>query len=401
MERAAAVNVNKKVKVRTVRYFDFTLLFMVLFACAVGLIIIYSSSAYIAQSKNLEPTHFLRKQFWSIVVGSIGMLGLSFINFRIFKLVIKFKRPSFLRSTPEKDCIKIKMPYVMLFIMTLVQFYATSFSESANGAQRWIRIGGMSIQPAEFSKFAVIIFAAYVCYKYPKELANSFGLGFLKYFICVAPLIFLIGVENMSSAIITLGIFVAICFVASDRKLYFFIFGALGAAGIAAVLIFFGGYRAERIAIFLNLEEHEKGQQILQGLYAIASGGIFGTGLGGSRQKYGRVPEAYNDMVFTIICEELGLFGGIAIIILFMFIISRIIIIIMNTKDRFGAFIGVGVMSQIAIQTILNIAVVNNMIPSTGISLPFISYGGTAVIVLLCEIGVLLNIARQIEYRTY
>lgn len=389
----------RKGKIRTVRYFDFTLLFLVFFACAIGLVIIYSSSAYIAQSKNLRPTHFLMQQLKSIMVGTAGMLVLSLIDYKWFKVVIKFKHPKFLLRAMNKDCIKVKIPYLMLFVMICLQGYASFLSEGKNGSKRWLEIFGMSIQPVEFAKFAVIIFGAYVCCKFPKELSKANGSGFLKCLIFVSPLIILIAKENMSSAIITLGIFVSICFVASDKKLYFFVMGALSAVGLWIGLKFLGGYRAERIEIFLNLESHEKGQQILQGLYAIASGGIFGKGLGGSEQKYGRVPEAYNDMVFTIIVEELGLFGGIAIIIMFMFIISRIIIIIMNTEDKFGAYIGVGIMSQIAIQTILNIAVVNNMIPSTGIALPFISYGGTAVIIMLCEIGVLLNIAKKIEYK--
>ena len=151
--------------------------------------------------------------------------------------------------------------------------------------------------------------------------------------------------------------------------------------------------------IHANVETSEKGQQILQGLYAIASGGLFGKGLGGSEQKYGRVPEAYNDMIFTIVCEEFGIFGGIAVIVLFGLILYRMFIVIMNAKDRFGALVGAGIMSQIAIQVVLNILVVTNVIPSTGVILPFISFGGTAVIIMLFEIGVFLNISLQIEYK--
>ena len=171
------------------------------------------------------------------------------------------------------------------------------------------------------------------------------------------------------------------------------------AASIKAVVKLQGGYRSARLEIHANVETSEKGQQILQGLYAIASGGLFGKGLGGSEQKYGRVPEAYNDMIFTIVCEEFGIFGGIAVIVLFGLILYRMFIVIMNAKDRFGALVGAGIMSQIAIQVVLNILVVTNVIPSTGVILPFISFGGTAVIIMLFEIGVFLNISLQIEYK--
>ena len=171
------------------------------------------------------------------------------------------------------------------------------------------------------------------------------------------------------------------------------------AASIKVVVKLLGGYRSARLEIHANVETSEKGQQILQGLYAIASGGLFGKGLGGSEQKYGRVPEAYNDMIFTIVCEEFGIFGGIAVIVLFGLILYRMFIVIMNAKDRFGALVGAGIMSQIAIQVVLNILVVTNVIPSTGVILPFISFGGTAVIIMLFEIGVFLNISLQIEYK--
>jgi hypothetical protein len=179
---------------------------------------------------------------------------------------------------------------------------------------------------------------------------------------------------------------------------YLVLAGVMAASMKAAVKLL-GGYRSARLEIHANVETSEKGQQILQGLYAIASGGLFGKGLGGSEQKYGRVPEAYNDMIFTIICEEFGIFGGIAVIVLFGLMLYRMFIVIMNAKDRFGALVGVGIMSQIAIQVVLNILVVTNRIPSTGVILPFISFGGTAVVIMLFEMGIFLSIARQIEYR--
>ena len=189
------------------------------------------------------------------------------------------------------------------------------------------------------------------------------------------------------------AIYGVIIFVNAKKTLpYFALAGITGIAVIKGVK-FFGGYRSDRLEILENVETSEKGQQILQGLYAIASGGLFGKGLGGSEQKYGRVPEAYNDMIFTIICEEFGLFGGIAVILLFALILYRMFVVIMNAKDRFGALVGIGIMSQIGIQVVLNILVV------TSIILPFISFGGTAIIIMLFEIGIFLNISWKIEYK--
>ena len=205
--------------------------------------------------------------------------------------------------------------------------------------------------------------------------------------------------ENLSAAIIVAGIYGCIIFVNAKKTLPYLVLAGIMAASIKAVVKLLGGYRSARLEIHANVETSEKGQQILQGLYAIASGGLFGKGLGGSEQKYGRVPEAYNDMIFTIVCEEFGIFGGIAVIVLFGLILYRMFIVIMNAKDRFGALVGAGIMSQIAIQVVLNILVVTNVIPSTGVILPFISFGGTAVIIMLFEIGVFLNISLQIEYK--
>ena len=205
--------------------------------------------------------------------------------------------------------------------------------------------------------------------------------------------------ENLSAAIIVAGIYGCLIFVNAKKTLPYLVLAGIMAASIKAVVKLLGGYRSARLEIHANVETSEKGQQILQGLYAIASGGLFGKGLGGSEQKYGRVPEAYNDMIFTIVCEEFGIFGGIAVIVLFGLILYRMFIVIMNAKDRFGALVGAGIMSQIAIQVVLNILVVTNVIPSTGVILPFISFGGTAVIIMLFEIGVFLNISLQIEYK--
>ena len=177
-------------------------------------------------------------------------------------------------------------------------------------------------------------------------------------------------------------------------------FFALGGFGIAfgSIFIYLERYRADRIKIWLNPEAYEKGYQTLQGLYAIGSGGLFGKGLGESMQKLGFIPEAQNDMIFSVICEELGLFGAVCVILLFLLMIWRFMIIANNASDLYGALVVVGIMAHLSIQVILNIAVVTNTIPNTGISLPFISYGGTSVLFLLAEMGLALSVAKGIKF---
>ena len=206
------------------------------------------------------------------------------------------------------------------------------------------------------------------------------------------PIVGLVGTNNLRTAIINLGIAVILIFVASPKYLQFI---AVGEAGIGFVAIFLAtaSYRLERLAIWLNPEEYEKGYQTLQGLYAIGSGGIFGVGIGNGKQKLGFVPEAQNDMIFSIICEELGLFGAGLLILLFGILIWRLMVVASHTKDLYGCLIVTGIMAHIMIQVILNIAVVTNTIPNTGITLPFVSYGGTSVLFLLAEMGIALNIS--------
>jgi len=379
------------------RYYDFNLAFLILFACAIGLIIIYSASAYIAKSKNLESTYFLKRQLITIGAGFGLMILFSFINYKWFKFRVKLPIPRFLRAILHRKSFVISLPGTLLVGMTVLQGYTSFLAPIHNGARRWLIVGGFTFQPSELAKFVVIIFGAYICSRKPKEI-NTFW-GFIKAMLYVTPLIALILKENLSAAIIVTAIYGVIIFVNAKKTLPYFILAGIAGIAVKAGVKFFGGYRSDRFEILENVETSEKGQQILQGLYAIASGGLFGKGLGGSEQKYGRVPEAYNDMIFTIICEEFGLFGGLAIILLFALILVRMFVVIMNAKDRFGALVGVGIMSQIGIQVVLNILVVTSVIPSTGVILPFISFGGTAVIIMLFEIGIFLNISWKIEYK--
>jgi len=190
---------------------------------------------------------------------------------------------------------------------------------------------------------------------------------------------------------------VSICFVASRKKGYFVVAAILFVI-VGSFLVFGVSYRGERVEVWRNVETHPKGYQILQGLYAIASGGLFGKGLGNSMQKLGFIPEAHNDMIFSVICEELGMFGAIAVIMLFLLLIWRLFTIAINAPDLFGGLIATGVLTHIAVQVLINVAVVTNSIPATGIPLPFISYGGSSLVVLLVEMGLVLSVSNKIEH---
>ena len=222
-------------------------------------------------------------------------------------------------------------------------------------------------------------------------------MTFVKIRAIVLPIVAVVAYNNLSTAIIILGIAVCMLFVASPKYSHFVLMAAaVGVVGV--VFISFEAYRMDRIKIWLNPEAYEKGYQTLQGLYAIGSGGLFGKGLGESMQKLGFIPEAQNDMIFSVICEELGLFGAVCVILLFLLMIWRFMIIANNASDLYGALVVVGIMAHLSIQVILNIAVVTNTIPNTGISLPFISYGGTSVLFLLAEMGLALSVAKGIKF---
>ena len=266
--------------------------------------------------------------------------------------------------------------------------------EEYNGSKRWLSFGPFSFQPSEFSKVAVILFLAWLVTRSGRKMGSMKAL--LGVMVSILPIVGLVGASNLSTAIIILGIGVTLVFVASPRYTPFLLMGAVG-AGFMAVFLALESYRLERLLIWRNPEAYEKGYQTLQGLYAIGSGGLFGRGLGESVQKLGFVPEAQNDMIFSIICEELGLFGAGTLLFLFLVLIWRLFVIASRASDLFGALIAAGAMAHMMIQVILNIGVVTNTIPNTGITLPFISYGGTSIVFLLLEMGVVLSVSSMVE----
>ena len=368
-------------KGRMQSYYDYSLLFLILFLVCFGLVMIYSTSSYNAQRLYNDATYFLQRQAIFAGAGILVMLFVSKIDYHLLA-----------KNLP---IIKLKPITILYFLCVGLQVYVLLFGTDINGSKRWVDMGSLGrFQPSELSKIAVILVTAYIVNLAPKKM-DKFR-GFLKIILFIAPLLGLIIIENFSTALIACVIMVAICFVASKKKGYFITSG-IALIGVGALFISLVGYRAQRIVIWLNVETEPKGYQILQGLYAIASGGIFGKGLGESMQKLGFIPESHNDMIFSVICEELGLFGAFALILLFILLIWRIFIIAINSTDLFGGLIATGVLAHIATQVLINIAVVTNSIPSTGIPLPFISYGGSSVMVILFEMGIVLSVSNQIK----
>ncbi len=378
----------KRKKEQSEYFFDYSLLFIVLFLLGFGLIMIYSASSYEAFTDFGDAAYYLKKQAIAIVVGMVAMIVVANIPYHFWE---RFAVLGYLVSV------------VLIFLVK------SPLGVSANGATRWIRIPGvgLQVQPAEIAKLCMILFLAVLVCKMGKKVRTMKG-----FFIMVAvplPIFLLIWkvTNNMSSALIVMAIAIFMVFVASPDYKKFVIMG-LGVLSVAAVLVFYvvnsdasANFRFERIRVWLDPESDAQGVgfQTLQGLYAIGSGGIWGNGLGQSIQKLNFLPEAQNDMIFSIICEELGLFGAIAVILMFIMLIWRMMIIANNAPDLFGAMLVVGVIGHIAVQAILNIAVVTASIPNTGISLPFISYGGSSVMFLLIEIGLVLSVARRIQLK--
>ncbi|MBQ8278276.1 MAG: cell division protein FtsW [Roseburia sp.] len=368
----------KQKKNKPLRYYDYSLLFLIIFLLCFGLVMLYSTSSYYGFTRFDDSAYYVKKQLFATGLGIVVMFVLSMIPYQFWMKFASFG-------------------YIVAFGLCVAVIFV---GREAGGQSRWLQIGPLSFQPSELAKLAMILFLATVIYKAPKSLGTWQNL--LKIGLMSAPMIAPILYNNLSTAIIIAGIVVCMLFVASHKSRYFIILGAVGVVAVALVIMLAisgsdGGYRLERVQIWLNPEAHEKGYQTLQGLYAIGSGGLFGKGLGESMQKLGFIPEAQNDMIFSVICEELGLFGAVCVIILFILVIWRLMIIANNAQDLFGSLLVVGVMSHLSIQVILNIAVVTNTIPNTGISLPFISYGGTSILFLLAEIGLALSVARGIK----
>ena len=346
---------------------DYVLLILVLLLVVFGLVVLYSTSAYNGRVKFADPAYYLRKQFFATSIGLFSMYLVSCMDYR------RLQNYAWIGYG------------IALMLSTAVLFVGREY----NGSKRWLALGPLSFQPSEYAKLAVVVLLAAIVSRNASHM-KSWKYMFLV-ILLILPVVGLVGSNNLSTAIIILGIAVILIFVANPQFLPFLWIGGTG-VGFIGIFLSLESYRLERLAIWRNPELYEKGYQTMQGLYAIGSGGLWGKGLGNSIQKLGKIPEPYNDYIFSIICEELGIFGAGLVILLFIFLLYRIYTISQTAEDMLGRMLTIGVFSHIALQVILNLLVVTGLFPTTGVTLPFFSYGGSASVFLLMEIGLVLSV---------
>lgn len=380
------VSGNKKIK-RTSKFLnnkvDYILVVTVLILLSIGVVMVLSASAPSSLSQNKSSYTYFLKQFGFAIVGLGIMWFTSKVDYRFYK----------------KYYWIIYIISVAILLLVLIP----GVGVEVKGARRWIKLPIIGqFQPSEVTKIGMILFYAGYLTDHKNEL-KDFWRGFIKPLVLLGiPILILYGIQNhLSVSIVIAAITCVMMLMAGCRMLHFVIAGGIGVAGIASYLVKnltseSDSFRIDRILVFLNpwSDATGTGYQMIQSLYAIGSGGLFGVGLGNSKQKYLYIPEPQNDFIFAIVAEELGFVGCAVIILLFGIFVWRGIVIAMKAPDMYGSLIAVGVTTLVAIQAIINIAVVTASIPTTGMALPFFSYGGTALVILLFAVGILLNISR-------
>ena len=381
-----STNTRVKKKEHSIAYFDYSLLAILICLICFGLVMLYSTSSYSAMmNQNGDSLFYFKRQVLFCIVGLIGMWIVSRIDYHWY-----FERSKFFY-------------FISIFMMFLVK---TPLGKEVNGAKRWIKLPfGQQLQPAEIAKIAIILFIPALICTMGREIKTLEGIvKVLAWGAFSAAVVFII-TENLSTAIIVMGITCIMIFVVHPKTRIFIIIavgiiliGIVGARVLGMAMETSGNFRLRRILVWLNPEKYasEGGYQIMQALYAIGSGGFFGKGLGNSAQKM-IIPEVQNDMILSIICEELGVFGAIMVLILFGMLLYRLLFIAQNAPDLYGSLVVSGIFAHIALQVILNVMVVINCIPTTGITLPFISYGGTSVLFLMAEMGLALGVSSKIK----
>ena len=355
---------------------DIPFLTLVLMLLAVGLAMLYSASS----AQSMYDTHYDSSTRYLLKQAVCAVLGLG--------CMVLFSR------IPSMVWFRLAWPLygvsIILLLLVLVM------GRSVNGAQRWISIAGIQFQPSELAKFTMILCLARLTKEYGPD-ARKFRFGVLGFGCALLGILIPLALEKHLSAILLMGMVAVVMMYIAGTDPRWLLAGAGAAVVFVIVYITFMGYAGDRVTAWLHPEADpgDTGYQILQSLYAIGSGGLFGLGLGKSRQKYLYLPFQYNDYIFAVICEELGLAGALGIIALFCLTILRGYWIALRARDRFSTVLAAGLVTLIAIQTILNLGVVTNLLPSTGIALPFFSYGGTALAVNLGEMGIVLSISRH------
>ena len=371
-----------KKQIKTVnKPFDFVLFITVLILLAMGIIMVLSASSPSALAESGNSYAYVSRQAMFAVIGIGLMLFISKIDYHEYA---KFSRIAYIGS---------------IIVLALVPLLGSS----AKGATRWLEIGPIRFQPSEVAKIALIIFYASWLTKNKDNLKELVG-GFIKPFLFLVPIaiILVIFQDHLSVTIIIIAVISIMMLMAGTRMRYFVSLGTAGIVGAGGLLFALakftekGAFRIARITTFLDpwSDEQGAGWQIIQSLYAIGSGGLFGAGLGESKQKFLYIPEPHNDFIFSVLAEELGFIGCAVVIILFAIFIWRGLLVAMKAPDMFGSLVAVGITSLIGLQAIMNIAVVTSSMPNTGIPLPFFSYGGTALVILLCSVR---NIIKHIK----
>lgn len=356
---------------------DYPLLYVTLLLTLIGVVMIFSASYYYAYYQFHDSYHFLKKQLIGILLGIIVMYITSQLDYRVFK--------------------KLSVLLYIIGAVLLVAVLIPGIGKLVNNARRWIDIGPVQFQPSELAKYAlVILLASYL--DDASESRSKFKVFIISLLLSGVYFALIYKEPNMSTAILILGITMLMLFAWGINISYFVPIGVL-ALPVLYYLTVKEKYRLERIQVLFNpwADPTDRGYQIIQSLYAIGSGGLFGMGLGQSRQKLLYIPEPHTDFIFSVLCEELGFVGAVFVIILFILFIWRGIIIALHARDRFGTLLAFGVTSIIAIQSVLNIAVVTASVPATGVPLPFITYGGTSIVFHMFGVGLLLSISRRIK----
>ena len=365
-------------KIRSGADVDILFLTLLLLLLTVGLTMLYSASY--AQSEfdtgYTVTTRYLQKQAASGVIGLVAM--------------------AFVSRIPVDFWLRIAWPLYWISVVLLLSVLV--FGQSVNGAKRWISIAGIQFQPSEVAKFTLILLFARLTKGFGTSV-REFRYGVLGFSCALLGILVPLALEKHLSAIMLMGLVAVVMMFVAGTHPKWLLAGAGVAVAFVGIYISLMGYAGDRVTAWLHPESdpRDTGYQILQSLYAIGSGGLFGLGLGKSRQKYLYLPFQYNDYIFAVVCEELGLIGAVLIIALFAAFILRGYWIALRAPDRFSAVFAAGLVTLIAVQTILNLCVVTNLLPSTGIALPFFSYGGTALAVNLAEMGIVLRISRDRE----
>lgn len=366
--------VRKITKNKKMGSIDYGVFYSIMLLSAIGIVMVYSASSFYAKVNTGDSTYFLKKQILASVLGLIAMFIFMKIDYHKLQ--------------------KITMP---LMIITIPLLLVVRLFPAVKGAQRWIQFGPISFQPSELAKYAVVLFLA--------MSLTAKGDGIKKLTTGILPYIGVSGVyaaivlsqNSLSVAVIIMAVTMIMLFCDGGRLNHLFLYVAPVLISVAAVFALGKEYRRERMLNFLNpwLDAADKGYQLIQSFYALGAGGVMGLGLGQSRQKTLYMPEPHNDFIFSIIGEELGLIGCIVIILIFLVLIWRGIVVAISAKDTYGSLLATGITSVIAVQTIINIAVVTGSMPVTGVPLPFISYGGTSLAITMTAMGILLNISKQ------